>query len=92
MFTISNYHSYSWNALILTICPNSVFHCEKGIVHFSTANFGGSSIFNLELRNRVPNTLRLSKLDKFGPLPGFKGSFLFSKNNKNLDQSLKIHN
>jgi hypothetical protein len=72
------------NALILTICPNSVFHCEKGIVHFSIANFRGSSVFKLELQNRAPNTLRLWKLDKFCPLPGFKGSFFFSKNNKNL--------
>jgi hypothetical protein len=45
----ASYHFFAWNALILTMYPNSVFHCDKGLAHFSTANFCGSLKFSLEL-------------------------------------------
>jgi hypothetical protein len=38
--------------------------------------------FNPQATKLGPDTLKLLKLDKFGPLLGFKGGFPFSKNNK----------
>jgi len=50
-----------------------------GKVHFPTSNLYWSSIFNLQLWNRVTNTLQLSKPDKFGPRLVSKAVFYFRK-------------
>ena len=54
-----------------------VKHSKKGKVHFLTLNSRRSSIFNLQLRNRLRNTLQLSKPDKFGPRLVSKAVFYF---------------
>ena len=37
-------------------------------------------IFNLQLRNRITETIQLLKPNKFGPLAGFEGGFQFYEN------------
>jgi hypothetical protein len=56
--------------------------CHKILekIRFTPVNYYKSPIFNLQLQNRITETIQLSKPGKFGPLDGFKDGFSFCEN------------
>ena len=53
---------------------------KKGKVQFTPSNYHKSPIFNLQLQNRITETIQVLEPDKFSTLGGFEGGFLFFKN------------
>ena len=51
-----------------------------GDVQIRPSNYRKSPIFYLQLQNRTPYAIQLSKPGKFGPWGGFQGGFVFLKN------------
>ena len=64
-----------------------LFHLDKILIHLGKVRFTPSKyhknlIFNLQLRNRITETIQLLKLGKFGPLLISKVVFHFFENYK----------
>ena len=61
--------------LIFFCTPKAIYIWDKSDLHL--LEYHKSLIFNLQLRNRIAEAIRLLKPGKFSPLGSFEGGFPF---------------